>query len=66
MFCNFVCGSMGRHVHIANCRSVDGSSCYGADVEHINERLSPDPDKPKDSITHGLYWRRMGALILPV
>ena len=61
MLCNFVCLSMGRHVHIANCRSADGGPCYGADIEHIDERLSPDPDKAKDYIAHALYWRRMGA-----
>ena len=61
MLCQFVCKLMGRHVHIANCRSADGGPCYGTDVEHINEKLSPDPDKAKDSITHALYWRRMGA-----
>ena len=64
MMCNLVCSSMGRHPHITNCRAADGSPCYGADVQHIHERLTPDPDKPKDAITHGLYWRRMGAPIV--
>ena len=64
MMCNLVCSSMGRHVHIAYCRAVDGDPCYGADVQHINERLTPNPDKPKDAISHGLYWRRMGASVL--
>jgi len=22
--------------------------------------MTPNPDKPKDAVTHGLYWRRMG------
>jgi hypothetical protein len=65
MMCNLVCSSMGRHVHIAYCRAADGGPCTGADFQHINERLTPSPDKPKDAITHGLYWRRMGASILP-
>jgi len=60
MMCNLVCSSIGRHVHIAYCRAADGGPCYGADVQHINERLTPNPDKPKDAISHGLYWRRMG------
>jgi hypothetical protein len=64
MMCNLVCSSMGRHIHIANCRAADGDPCCGADVQHIHERLAPDPDKPKDAITHGLYWRRMGTLII--
>ena len=66
MMCNLVCSSIGRHVHIANCRAADGTPCYGADVQHINERLMPNPDKPKDAITHGLYWRRMGASNIPL
>ena len=65
MMCNFVCSSMGRHVHIAYCRAADGDPCDGADIEHINETISPNPDKPKDAITHELYWRRMGVSALP-
>jgi hypothetical protein len=64
MMCNLICSSMGRHIHITNCRAADGALCYGADVQHIHERLTPDPDKPKDAITHGLHWRRMGAPIV--
>ena len=64
MMCNLVCSSIGRHTHISNCRAVDGDSCSGADVQHINKRLTPDQDKPKDAITHRLYWRRMGARIV--
>ena len=61
MMCNLVCSSIGRHIHISGCRAVDGGSCRAVDVQHINKRLTPDPDKPKDAITHGRYWRRMGA-----
>jgi hypothetical protein len=61
MMCNLGCSSMERHVHITYCRVTDGGPCYGAEVQHINERLTPNPDKPKDAITHKLYWRRMGA-----
>ena len=66
MMCNLVCSAMGRHIHISNCRAADGDPCYGAlgaDLQHINERVAPDPDKPKDAITHGLFWRRMGTQI---
>ena len=68
MMCNLVCSSIGRHTHINNCRAAGGGPFHGADVQDINKRLTPDPDKPKDAITHGLYWRRMGArvvLLLP-
>ena len=64
MMCNLVCSSMGRHIHITYCRAADGGPCYGADVQHIQERLKPDPDMLKDAVTHGLYWRRMGAPIV--
>jgi hypothetical protein len=64
MMCNLVCTSMGRHVHIGYCRAADGGPCDGTEAQHINERMTPDPNKPKDAITHGLFWRRLGALIL--
>jgi hypothetical protein len=65
MMCNLVCTSMGRHVHIDYCRAEEGARCDGAEVQHINERMVPDPDKPKDFISHGLHWRRMGESTNP-
>ncbi len=62
MMCNLVCSSMGRHVHIEYCRTEDGVACSGDEMQHINARMIPDPDKPKDAITHRLYWRRTGML----
>ncbi|KAH9965565.1 hypothetical protein BGW80DRAFT_1345251 [Lactifluus volemus] len=59
MMCNLVCSSMGRHVHIDYCRAVPGIPCDGPDVQHNPKRMIPNPDKPKDCITHSLYWRRM-------
>ena len=61
MLCNLVCTSMGRHVHIDYCR---GDPCDNPETQHINERMVPNPDEPKDWITHGLHWRRMGKLII--
>ncbi|KAH9047481.1 hypothetical protein EDB83DRAFT_2317547 [Lactarius deliciosus] len=58
MMCNLVCSSMGRHVHIDYCRAGENAPCDGAEVQHINARMVPNPDKPKDAITHSLYWRR--------
>jgi hypothetical protein len=63
MMCNLVCSSMDRHVHIDYCRREEGGPCDGAEVQHIDTRMIPNPDKPKDAITHGLYWRRMGECI---
>lgn len=58
--CNLVCSNMGRHGHIDYCRADDGARCNSAEVQHINERIAPDPDKAKDAIAHNLYWRRIG------
>jgi hypothetical protein len=65
MMCNLVCSSMGRHVHIAYCRAAEGGPCCGVETQHVNERLTPNPDEPKDAISHGLYWRRMGSSTAP-
>jgi hypothetical protein len=62
MMCNFVCSSMGRHVHIDYCPAEEGAPrCDGAEVQHIDSQMIPNPEKPKDAITHSLYWRRMGS-----
>jgi len=63
MMCNLVCSSMDRHVHIDYCRAGPNARCGGPDIQHINARMVPSPDKPKDAITHNLYWRRMGGSI---
>ena len=63
MMCNLVCSSMGRHVHIDYCRAEEHGACEGGDeVQHIKAKMVPGPDKPRDAITHGLYWRRTGSL----
>lgn len=65
MMCNLVCSSLGRHVHIDCCRSGGGGTCRGVEVQHLGTRITPDPNCPKDSITHGLSWRRMGTSWFP-
>jgi hypothetical protein len=62
MMCNLVCSSMGRHIHVDYCRAEEDTPCEGTEVQHINTRMIPNPEKPKDAITHSLYWRRMGSL----
>lgn len=64
MMCNLVCLAMGRHVHVDYCRAEEGTPCDGADVQHIPTRMVPDPDRLKDFVTHSLYWRRTGTLLL--
>lgn len=61
MMCNLVCSSLGRHVHIDYCHSGEGRTCRDAEVQHLGTRITPDANRPKDSITHSLSWRRMGT-----
>ena len=61
MLCNLLCQALGRHVHIDKCRSADEAVCTGNDeTQHIHKRLFPDPDCPKDYVTHNLFWKRSG------
>jgi hypothetical protein len=60
MMCNLFCQAMGRHVHIDYCRAEHKNACDSAEVKHISERMDPEPDRPKDCVTHGLYWKRTG------
>jgi hypothetical protein len=64
MMCNLVCSSMGRHIHHDYCRTEEKMPCEGAELQHIKTRMVPNPNRPKDAITHSLYWRRMGALVI--
>jgi hypothetical protein len=64
MMCNLVCTSMGRHVHIDYCPADTNGRCDGEEVQHLNERIVPEPNKHKDAITHRLHWRRMGVFTI--
>ena len=62
---------MGRHIHIDYCRADDEVECTeNKELQHLTRKLQPDPDRSKDFITHGLFWKRsgvlgLGALALP-
>ncbi|CAB4409770.1 unnamed protein product [Rhizophagus irregularis] len=62
VLCNLFCKDLGRHRHIDYCKNVknceDGNQ--GQDIQHINEKVLPNPDKPKDFISHKLFWERTG------
>ncbi|KAJ1300981.1 hypothetical protein OPQ81_003405 [Rhizoctonia solani] len=58
MLCNLVCAAQGRHAHIDFCRDLE--DCSNTDCEHIQENVHPDPDRPKDWISHATYWARSG------
>ncbi|KAF8124364.1 hypothetical protein EV363DRAFT_1227517 [Boletus edulis] len=58
MMCSLVCKALGRHVHIDCCRPAQ---CRGNnEVQHIPQKLRPEPDRPKDFLTHNLFWKRSG------
>ncbi|KAJ7430289.1 hypothetical protein FB451DRAFT_1500209, partial [Mycena latifolia] len=61
MMCNLFCQQMGRHAHLDYCRADNAASCFGLEVQHIKTRISPDPARAKDWISHSLFWRRSGT-----
>jgi len=62
MMCNLFCQEMGRHVHIDYCCPNSDGNCNAQDIQHIQARINPNPEKPKDWITHELFWKRSGNL----
>ena len=64
MMCSLVCRALGRHVHIDYCRAKTSDECRGnSEAQHITKKLRPDPDRPKDFLTHNLFWKRSGKSI---
>ncbi|KAG8903436.1 hypothetical protein FRB99_003285 [Tulasnella sp. 403] len=57
--CSSICRNLGRHAHIDYCRNVKGQ-CQEPQSEHIKERMLPNPDRPKDWVSHKIYWARTG------
>ena len=66
MLCNSVCESVGRHAHIDYCRAASGTECTGAEIEHLTARITPQPDKPKDAVSHSVFWKRTGTAVCGV
>ncbi|KAG9308631.1 hypothetical protein JVU11DRAFT_11582 [Chiua virens] len=61
MMCNLVCKTLGRHVHIDYCRAKTPGECRANnEIQHVANKMRPEPDKPKDFLTHNLFWRRSG------
>jgi hypothetical protein len=60
MKCSMVCKDMDRHAHVDFCRSNDPDTCAAAGLQHSKTKLVPEPDRPKDWISHKLYWQRTG------
>ncbi|CAB5377259.1 unnamed protein product [Rhizophagus irregularis] len=59
VLCNLFCKDLGRHRHIDYCQN-DENCELSRDMQHINVKVSPNPDKPKDFISHKLFWERTG------
>jgi hypothetical protein len=66
MLCNSVCEAQGRHVHLDYCRATSGTGCAGNEIEHLTTKIGPDPDRPKDAISHSVFWKRSGASTYPL
>ncbi|CAB5351465.1 unnamed protein product [Rhizophagus irregularis] len=62
VLCNLHCKNLGRHRHIDYCKNEKNckSGNQGQDIRHINEKVQPNPEKPKDFISHKLFWERTG------
>ncbi|KAF8726080.1 hypothetical protein AX14_008092 [Amanita brunnescens Koide BX004] len=61
MMCSLVCKAIGRHAHIDYCRAKTPAECRANnEIEHITKKLQPEPDRPKDFLTHSLFWKRSG------
>ncbi|PKC68807.1 hypothetical protein RhiirA1_456805 [Rhizophagus irregularis] len=62
VLCNLHCKDLGRHRHIDYCQNAENCKLgnQGQDIQHINEKVQPNPDNPKDFISHKLFWERTG------
>jgi hypothetical protein len=58
--CSLYCSEMGRHAHIDYCRATSEPQTHDPETEHIQTLLKPNPNRPKDWISHRLYWLRTG------
>ncbi|XP_075241098.1 uncharacterized protein LOC142336280 [Convolutriloba macropyga] len=63
--CHIFCNTLGRgHIHIVECDNEDPSSCvYSAKNDgrrHQTTKYQPNPEVPKDEITHEAYWSLIG------
>ena len=62
--CHIFCNSMGRgHVHIVECDNLPGRCYYNAREDgrrHQTTNYYPNPEIPKDEMTHEAYWAMIG------
>ncbi|KAJ3103368.1 hypothetical protein HDU97_010206 [Phlyctochytrium planicorne] len=48
------------HTHIDYCRTPGGGCVDDSSIRHIHTKLNPNPEMPKDYISHALFWKRTG------
>ncbi|RUS18258.1 hypothetical protein BC937DRAFT_88981 [Endogone sp. FLAS-F59071] len=58
--CNMFCKDFSRHKHIDYCQNADPTICGAEGLQHIMQKVSPNPDRPKDFVKHSLFWKRTG------
>ena len=62
--CHIFCNSLGRgHVHVVKCDSDTGNCVHNAKEDgrrHQTTKYYPNPDVPKDEMTHEAYWAMIG------
>ncbi|KAG9024253.1 hypothetical protein FRB95_011741 [Tulasnella sp. JGI-2019a] len=58
--CSLVCSNLGRHAHVDYCRNEDQDFCQDPESEHIDAKMHPQPDRPKDWVSHKAFWARTG------
>ncbi|KAG9001922.1 hypothetical protein FRB90_011463 [Tulasnella sp. 427] len=57
--CSSICRNLGRHAHIDYCRNAKGQ-CQEPESEHIDAPMLPNRDRPKDWVSHKVFWARTG------
>jgi hypothetical protein len=48
-------------VHLDYCRAASGAECAGNEIEHLTTKISPNPDRAKDAVSHSVFWKRSGT-----
>ncbi|KAH3761867.1 e3 ubiquitin-protein ligase trip12 [Pelomyxa schiedti] len=57
--CNMFCNKLGRHIHILPCTAEGNEPCSHTGeggIRHATATYLPNPDSPKDELTHKGYW----------
>lgn len=61
--CSAICRDLGRHAHIDYCRNAKGQ-CQEPESEHIGVPMLPNINRPKDWVSHKVFWARTGQFIV--